>query len=81
MGYRVQWTQKAEKQFGKLDDSTKKRIILKIESILNDPFLHMTRLTGFNAYKMRVGNYRILIMAEKKNLIILNVGHRKNIYK
>lgn len=24
MGYRVQWTQKAEKQFGKLDDSTKK---------------------------------------------------------
>lgn len=41
----------------------------------------MTRLTGFNAYKMRVGNYRAMIMAEKKNLIILNVGHRKNIYK
>jgi mRNA interferase RelE/StbE len=82
MVYDVQWTLTAEKQFSKLDKSTKKRIIDKIDSIQNNPFQYVTRLVGFNAYKLRVGNYRIILGIEKKNLVILvlKVGHRKNIY-
>ncbi len=83
MVYDVQWTITAERQFSKLDKSTKKRIIDKIDSIQDNPFLYVTRLVGFNAYKLRVGNYRIILGIEKKNLVILilKVGHRKNIYK
>jgi mRNA interferase RelE/StbE len=82
MVYDVQWTITAERQFSKLDKSTKKRIIDKIDSIQDNPFLYVTRLVGFNAYKLRVGNYRIILGIEKKNLVILilKVGHRKNIY-
>jgi len=82
MVYDVQWTITAERQFSKLDKSTKKRIIDKIDSIPDNPFLYVTRLVGFNAYKLRVGNYRIILGIEKKNLVILilKVGHRKNIY-
>ena len=82
MVYDVQWTITAERQFSKLDKSTKKRIIDKIDSIQGNPFLYVTRLVGFNAYKLRVGNYRIILGIEKKNLVILilKVGHRKNIY-
>jgi mRNA interferase RelE/StbE len=82
MVYDVQWTLTAEKQFSKLDKSTKKRIIDKIDSIQNNPFQYVTRLVGFNAYKLRVGNYRIILGIEKKNLVILvlKVGHRKNTY-
>ena len=82
MVYDVQWTITAEKQFSKLDKSTKKRIIDKIDNIQNNPFLYVTRLVGFDAYKLRVGNYRIILGIEKKNLVILilKVGHRKNIY-
>lgn len=82
MVYDVQWTVTAERQFSKLDKSTKKRIIDKIDNIQNNPFLYVTRLVGFDAYKLRVGNYRIILGIEKKNLVILilKVGHRKNIY-
>jgi len=82
MVYDVQWAITAERQFSKLDKSTKKRIIDKIDSIQDNPFLYVTRLVGFNAYKLRVGNYRIILGIEKKNLVILilKVGHRKNIY-
>ncbi len=82
MVYDIQWTITAERQFSKLDKSTKKRIINKIDSIQDNPFLYVTRLVGFDAYKLRVGNYRIILGIEKKNLVILilKVGHRKNIY-
>ena len=82
MVYDVQWTVTAERQFSKLYKSTKKRIIDKIDNIQNNPFLYVTRLVGFDAYKLRVGNYRIILGIEKKNLVILilKVGHRKNIY-
>jgi len=82
MVYDVQWTMTAERQFSKLDKSTKKRIIDKIDSIQDNPFLYVTRLVGFNAYKLRVGNYRVILGIEKNNLVILilKVGHRKNIY-
>jgi len=82
MVYDVQWTVTADRQFGKLDKSTKKRIVDKLDSIQNNPFLYVTKLVGFNAYKLRVGNYRVILGIEKKNLVILilKVGHRKNIY-
>ena len=82
MVYDVKWTATAEKQFGKLDKSTKKRIAGKIDSILDDPFLYVTRLVGFNAYKLRTGDYRVLLGIEKNIMLILvlKVGHRKNIY-
>ena len=83
MVYDVQWTMTAERQFSKLDKSTKKRIIDKIDSIQDNPLLYITRLVGFNAYKLRVGNYRVILGIEKNNLLILilKVGHRKNIYE
>jgi len=82
MVYDVQWTVTADRQFGKLDKSTKKRIVDKLDSIQDNPFLYVTKLVGFNAYKLRVGNYRVILGIEKKNLVILilKVGHRKNIY-
>lgn len=82
MVYDVQWTITAEKQFSKLDKPTKKRIADKIDSIKENPFLYVTRLVGFAAYKLRVGNYRVILGIQKKNLVILilKVGHRKNIY-
>ena len=83
MVYEIKWTEIASKQFGKLDKITQKRIINKLESIREDPFLYVTRLVGFNLYKIRVGDYRIISSIEKNTLVILvlKVGHRRSIYK
>lgn len=82
MVYDIKWTVTAEKQLNKLDKSIKKRIIDKLGSIQEDPFLYVTRLVGFDVYKLRVGNYRVLLSIENNNLVILvlRIGHRKNVY-
>ena len=83
MVYEIKWTVIASRQFGRLDKTVQKRIINKLESIRENPFVYATRLVGFEAYKIRVGDYRIITTIEKNTLVILilKVGHRKSIYK
>jgi len=83
MVYEIRWTEIAEKQFGRLDKTIQKRIINKLEEIKENPFFYATRLVGFELYKVRVGDYRIILGIEKNTLVILilKVGHRSNIYK
>ncbi len=83
MVYEIKWTQIAAKQFGRLDKTVQKRIIKKLGTIRYNPFFYTTRLVGFDLYKIRVGNYRIIISIEKNTLVILvlKVGHRSKIYK
>lgn len=83
MVYDIQWTVTAEKQFSKLDKVTKKRISEKLISIRDNPFFHVKKLVGFEAYKLRVGDYRVLLAIENNTLVILilKVAHRKFVYK
>jgi mRNA interferase RelE/StbE len=83
MAYEIKWTAIASKQFGRLDKTVQKRITDKIESIRDNPFFYATKLVGFDAYKIRVGDHRIILGIEKNTLVILvlKVGHRKSIYK
>jgi mRNA interferase RelE/StbE len=83
MVYDIQWTITAEKQFSKLDKVTKKRISDKLVSISDDPFSFVKKLVGFEAYKLRVGDYRVILTIENNTLVILvlKVGHRKSVYK
>jgi len=70
--YEIKWTQIAAKQFGRLDKIIQKRIIInKLEEIIDNPFLYVTRLVGFDIYKIRVGDYRIILGIEKNTLVIL----------
>ncbi len=48
-----------------------------------DPFRFLDGLRGDPGYKLRVGEYRVLIdVYEEEGVIAVRVvGHRKNIYK
>lgn len=83
MTYQIFFTDKALKQLKKLEKGDQERIIKSIERIRIRPESHITKLVGDPGYKLRVGNYRIILEIEKEKLIILVliVGHRKNIYK
>ena len=83
MAYKIKVTDTAKKQLKKLDRQTAKRIDKKLHEISDDPFLYVTKLVGLEFYKLRVGNYRILMTIEQNNLfiIIIELSHRRNIYK
>jgi mRNA interferase RelE/StbE len=89
MAYNVELSESAERELGKLDGSQTKRILKFLHqrvAKLDDPrsigeALHGSRLGEF--WKYRVGDYRLICKIEDDRLIVLvlRVGHRKEIYR
>ena len=80
--YDIDFTEPAEKQFRKLDKVVQVRIIAALERIRVRPEAYLSKLVGSSAYKLRVGDHRAIIDLDKGKLLVLviKVGHRKNIY-
>ena len=83
MSYEIIFTDTSRKQFKKLEKDIQERIIKALERIRIRPEAHIKKLVGDPGYRLRVGEYRIILDIEKEKLIILvvKIGHRKNIYK
>ena len=83
MTYKIHFTDKAYKQLKKLEKADQERIIKALERIRIRPEAFVTKIIGETGYRLRVGNYRVILDIKKEKLIILvlMVGHRKNIYK
>jgi mRNA interferase RelE/StbE len=83
MSFQIFFTDKASKQLRKLEKNDQERIIKSLERIRIRPETHVTKLVGDLGYKLRVGNYRLILDIEKEELVILVllIGHRKNIYE
>ena len=85
--FRVEYTGSALKQLKKLDKQTAFFILSYIEKNLvncENPRLHGKSLQGpmSEKWRYRVGDYRILAKIEEDRVVILivEVGHRKDIY-
>ncbi len=83
MRYVVRWTKTSLGQLGKLEKSVASRILDKVESVSNDPFAHVQKLAGIGLYRIRVGEYRVIMSIESGKMIIfvLEIGHRRTIYR
>lgn len=83
MSWAVSWSEDAAGFLSKLEGGVAKRIIGRVESASRDPPKHFSRLVGYDDYKLRVGDYRViaLLIHAEKRLFIEKVGHRKNVYK
>ena len=83
MSYEIIFTDTSLKQFKKLEKNAQERIIKALERIRIRPDVHVKKLVGDPGYRLRVGEYRVIIDIYKDKLVILviKIGHRKNIYK
>jgi mRNA interferase RelE/StbE len=82
MVWKIKWTDTSLNQLKKIQDQIQKRIFKKLDEIVDDPFVYVERLVGQNLYKLRVGDYRVLMTLEHNKMIvwIVEVGHRSKIY-
>ncbi len=79
--YKIILDKEAEQYLDKLDDFIANRIIKKIKTLQENPFSKdVKRLRDDNSFRLRIGDYRILFEVSKDTIIILKIGHRKNIY-
>ncbi|MES2677093.1 MAG: type II toxin-antitoxin system RelE/ParE family toxin [Pseudomonadota bacterium] len=83
--WKVKFDKRAEKLFSKLDKITRTRIKDFIDQkLVFDPILHSKMLVGNNKFfRSRVGDYRVVFEIKNQELIIIiiDIGHRREIYK
>lgn len=82
MTYEILFSDKALKQLKKMERHVQERIIAAMERVRIKPEKYVTKLVGDPGYKLRVGDYRIIMDIDSKKLqvLVLKIGHRKNIY-
>lgn len=80
--YEIIVSDKAKRQLAKLPKEILDRIGNALERIRIRPEHFVLRLVGSPYYRLRVGDYRVImdILKEKLVILVLEVGHRKNIY-
>ncbi len=72
------------KDLAHLPNELQNRILERLESLTQDPFAHGTiKLKGETAYRVRVGDYRIVFDVDTttRAITVLAVDHRSSIYK
>ena len=85
--YKVEFTNKAVRSFLLLPKTIQEKIMFKLELLEKVPFANnnnIKKLHGISdAYRLRVGDYRILYKIHKSlNIIeVVNIAHRKEAYK
>lgn len=83
MAYKIEYDPKAVKQLQKLDKSIAKDILDGIEEFASNPILTKIKKlkTPFDgAYRLRLGDYRIIFYQEDDLMLISKIEHRKQIY-
>ena len=82
MPFTIIWPEPVLNQLRKLDRSIVKRIFEAITRLEENPGRWVKRIVNSPYYSFRVGDYRIIVDIQKEELIVLvvKVGHRKNVY-
>ena len=83
--YRIEISSTAEKSLKKIPKKDITKIIEAIQILAINPYPDNSRkLAGEeNAFRIRQGNYRIIyeVLGKKLLILILKIGHRKDIYR
>tara|TARA_Y100000310_G_C20696429_1_gene826063 strand:- start:1909 stop:2160 length:252 start_codon:yes stop_codon:yes gene_type:complete len=81
--YETFLTNEAKKFLKKLNVKDQKRIISTLERCRVRPHSYVKKLVASPYFRLRVGDYRVIldIKGDKLLIIVIEIGHRKNIYK
>ena len=81
--YQLLYSANAQKQLKKFEKEIQGRIIVSLERIRIRPELYVKKLVGDPGYRLRVGDYRVIldIFQDKLIILVIKVGHRKNVYE
>lgn len=83
MKYELVYTRRAERDIRKLDSKIKDRIAKTLLRYREEPLRFAEKLTDpvLGEYRYRIGDYRVVFDMEGNEIVVLRVGHRREIYK
>lgn len=83
MAYNIEYDPKAVKQLQKLNKSIASDILDGIEEFASNLIVTKTKKlrTPFDgAYRLRIGDYRVIFYQEDDLMLISKIAHRKQVY-
>lgn len=83
MTYRLTYTYRAAKDIDALDPPIKRRIGATLLRYESDPLKYAEPLkhSELGSYRFRIGDYRIVFDLAEDQIVVLRVGHRREICK
>ena len=85
MTYSIDFRPSALKALRKLPKSVRIRVAETLNSLASQPFPSGVKklINEENVFRVRVGDYRIVyqVISDKLLILVLRVGHRKDIYR
>jgi mRNA interferase RelE/StbE len=81
--YSLVYTRRAAKDILRLERRVKDRIGKTLRRYAEDPLRYAEQLNDprLGTYRFRIGVYRVIFDIEGKDIVVLRVGHRKDIYR
>lgn len=81
----IVFSRQAKKDWQKLDTPIRNQLLKKLAFFIFSkvPLYYAEKLHDANLgqYRFRIGDYRIVFDVENDTILVLRVGHRKNIYR
>jgi mRNA interferase RelE/StbE len=83
MKYILVYTSRAAKDISRLDSNIKTRIKESLEKYSESPINYARKMMDpvLGTYRFRVGDYRIIFDIHDNEIVVLRVGHRKDIFR
>lgn len=82
MVWQVIWSEKSVTQLKRMDKKNAQRVYDAVLDCAKEPFDAVTRLVNSPFYKIRVGNYRVILDLQQKKMVIfvITADHRKRVH-
>ena len=83
MTWQVIWSEKSVKQLEKMDTKNAQKIYDSVLNCVDDPFKAVIKLQNSPFFRLRVGDYRVILNLQQNRMIIFVVetDHRSKIYR
>ena len=72
-GFKVEYSKAARRRLRRLPNSVTRTIVAKINGVARDPSAannNVSRLTGVDGYRLRVGNWRVLYTLDTESNLL-----------
>jgi mRNA interferase RelE/StbE len=81
--YRLVYTHRAARDIAALDAKARERIGVQLARYTEDPLRYAEKLvhSSLGSFRFRIGDYRVVFDVEGAEIVILRVGHRREIYR
>jgi mRNA interferase RelE/StbE len=81
--YELVYTRRAERDIEKLEPNVKDRIGKALLRYSEEPLKFAEKLSDpiLGEYRFRIGDYRVIFDLQGNEIVLLRVGHRREIYR